>query len=91
MAPGFAEASPHGTQDSSITPAAVPHIGIVTGDFFEDTHRELLEAIIKQCDYVKRSLPGRKDLSTRRVHRHEKTAGRFGENHPVRYAGEYIS
>ncbi len=46
-APEFAEVSLHGRQDFSAAPAAVLHIGTVTVELFEDTSRELLEAIMK--------------------------------------------
>ena len=43
----FTEVSLHGRQDFSAAPAAVLHIGTVTVELFEDTSRELLEAIMK--------------------------------------------
>ena len=46
-APEFTEVSLHGRQDFSAAPAAVLHIGTVTVELFEDTSRELLEAIMK--------------------------------------------
>ena len=46
-APEFTEVSFCGRQDSSAAPAAVLHIDTVTVDLFEDTPRELLEAILK--------------------------------------------
>ena len=46
-APEFTEVSLRGRQDSSAAPAAVLHTGTVTVDLFEDTPRELLEAILK--------------------------------------------
>lgn len=46
-APEFTEVSLHGRQDPSAAPAAVLHIGTVTVELFEDTPRELLEAILK--------------------------------------------
>ncbi len=46
-APEFTEVSLHGRQDFSAAPAAVLHIGTVTVELFEDTPRELLEAIMK--------------------------------------------
>ena len=46
-APEFTEVSPHGRQDFSAAPAAVLHIGTVTVELFEDTSRELLEAVMK--------------------------------------------
>ena len=45
--PEFTEVSFCGRQDSSAAPAAVLHIDTVTVDLFEDTPRELLEAILK--------------------------------------------
>ena len=46
-APEFTEVSLRGRQDFSAAPAAVLHIGTVTVELFEDTSRELLEAIMK--------------------------------------------
>ena len=46
-APEFTEVSLRGRQDSCAAPAAVLHIDSVTVDLFEDTPRELLEAILK--------------------------------------------
>ena len=46
-APEFTEVSLRGRQDSCADPAAVFHIDTVTVDLFEDTPRELLEAILK--------------------------------------------
>ncbi|ANU48720.1 hypothetical protein ADH76_26915 [Enterocloster clostridioformis] len=46
-APEFTEVSLRGRQDSCAAPAAVLHIDTVTVDLFEDTPRELLEAILK--------------------------------------------
>ena len=46
-APEFTEVSFCGRHDSSAAPAAVLHIDTVTVDLFEDTPRELLEAILK--------------------------------------------
>ncbi len=46
-APEFTEVSLRGRQDFSAPPAAVLHIGTVTVELFEDTSRELLEAIMK--------------------------------------------
>ena len=46
-APEFTEVSLHGRQDFSAAPAAVLHIGTVTVELFEDTSRELLEAVMK--------------------------------------------
>ena len=43
----FTEVSLRGRQDFSAAPAAVLHIGTVTVELFEDTSRELLEAIMK--------------------------------------------
>ena len=43
----FTEVSLRGRQDSCAAPAAVLHIDSVTVDLFEDTPRELLEAILK--------------------------------------------
>ena len=45
--PEFTEVSVRGRQDFSAAPAAVLHIGTVTVELFEDTPRELLEAIMK--------------------------------------------
>lgn len=46
-APEFTEVSLRGRQDSRAAPAAVLHTGTVTVELFEDTPRELLEAILK--------------------------------------------
>lgn len=46
-APEFTEVSLRGRQDSCGAPAAVLHTGTVTVELFEDTPRELLEAILK--------------------------------------------
>jgi len=46
-APEFTEVSLRDRQDFSAAPAAVLHIGTVTVELFEDTSRELLEAIMK--------------------------------------------
>ena len=46
-APEFTEVSLRGRQDFSAAPAAVLHIGTVTVELFEDTSRELLEAVMK--------------------------------------------
>lgn len=46
-APEFTEVSLRGRQDFSAPPAAVLHIGTVTVELFEDTSRELLEAVMK--------------------------------------------
>ena len=46
-APEFTEVSLRGRQDSCTAPAAVLHIDTVAVDLFEDTPRELLEAILK--------------------------------------------
>ncbi len=46
-APEFTVVSLRGRQDSCAAPAAVLHIDTVTVDLFEDTPRELLEAILK--------------------------------------------
>lgn len=46
-APEFTEVSLLGRQDSCGAPAAVLHTGTVTVELFEDTPRELLEAILK--------------------------------------------
>ena len=46
-APEFTEVSLRGRLDSSAAPAAVLHTGTVTVELFEDTPRELLEAILK--------------------------------------------
>lgn len=46
-APEFAEISLRGRQNSCAAPAAVLHTGTVTVELFEDTPRELLEAILK--------------------------------------------
>ena len=43
----FTEVSLRGRQDFTAAPAAVLHIGTVTVELFEDTSRELLEAIMK--------------------------------------------
>lgn len=45
--PEFTEVSLHSRQDSCAAPAAVLHMDTVTVDLFEDTPRELLEAILK--------------------------------------------
>lgn len=46
-APEFTEVSLRGRQDSCGAPVAVLHTGTVTVELFEDTPRELLEAILK--------------------------------------------
>ena len=46
-APEFTEVSLRGRQDSCAFPAAVLHTGTVTVELFEDTPRELLEAVLK--------------------------------------------
>ena len=46
-APEFAEISLRGRQNFCAAPAAVLHTGTVTVELFEDTPRELLEAILK--------------------------------------------
>ena len=46
-APEFTQVSLFGKQDSRATPAAVLHTGTVTVELFEDTPRELLEAVLK--------------------------------------------
>lgn len=46
-APEFAEVSLRDKQNSCAAPAAVLHTGTVTVELFEDTPRELLEAILK--------------------------------------------
>lgn len=46
-APEFTEVSLRGRQDFCATPAAVLHTGTVTVELFEDTPRELLEAVLK--------------------------------------------
>lgn len=46
-APEFMEVSLRGRQDPYAVPAAVLHTGTVTVKLFEDTPRELLEAILK--------------------------------------------
>lgn len=46
-APEFTEVSLRGRQVSCAAPAAVLHTGTVTVELFEDTPRELLEAILK--------------------------------------------
>lgn len=46
-APEFAEISLRGRRNSCAAPAAVLHTGTVTVELFEDTPRELLEAILK--------------------------------------------
>lgn len=46
-APEFTEVSLPGRQVSCAAPAAVLHTGTVTVELFEDTPRELLEAILK--------------------------------------------
>lgn len=46
-APEFTEVSLRGRQDSCGAPAAVLHTGTMTVELFEDTPRELLEAILK--------------------------------------------
>ena len=46
-APEFTEVSLRGRQDSCAFPAAVLHTGTVAVELFEDTLRELLEAILK--------------------------------------------
>ena len=43
----FTEVSLRGRQDFTAAPAAVLHIGTVTVELFEDTSRELLEAVMK--------------------------------------------
>ena len=43
----FTEVSLRGRQDFTAAPAAVLHIGTVTVELFEDTPRELLEAVLK--------------------------------------------
>jgi len=43
----FTEVSIRGRQDFTAAPAAVLHIGTVTVELFEDTSRELLEAVMK--------------------------------------------
>lgn len=46
-APEFTEVSLRSRQNSCAAPAAVLHTGTVTVELFEDTPRELLEAILK--------------------------------------------
>jgi hypothetical protein len=46
-APEFTEVSLRGRQDFCATPAAVLHTGTMTVELFEDTTRELLEAVLK--------------------------------------------
>ena len=46
-APEFTQVSLCGRQDSHAAPAAVLHTGTVTVELFEDTPRELLEAVLK--------------------------------------------
>ncbi len=46
-APEFTEVSLRDRQDFTAAPAAVLHIGTVTVELFEDTSRELLEAVMK--------------------------------------------
>ena len=43
----FTEVSLRGRQDSCAVPAAVLHTGTVKAELFEDTPRELLEAVLK--------------------------------------------
>ena len=45
--PEFTEVSLRSRQDFTAAPAAVLHIGTVTVELFEDTPRELLEAVLK--------------------------------------------
>ena len=57
-APEFTEVSLRDRQDFSAAPAAVLHIGTVTVELFEDTSRELLEAIMKAVRSCQATSPG---------------------------------
>ena len=54
----FTEVSLRGRQDFTAAPAAVLHIGTVTVELFEDTSRELLEAIMKAVRSCQATSPG---------------------------------
>ena len=54
----FTEVSLRGRQDFTAAPAAVLHIGTVTVELFEDTSRELLEAIMKAVRSCQAASPG---------------------------------
>lgn len=57
-APEFTQVSLCGKQDSRATPAAVLHTGTVTVELFEDTSRELLEAVLKAVQSCQETSPG---------------------------------